>query len=65
MSKTLHQKLAVKTITTPAEHQHVPGFNSPIATNRLEHRIKEQLRNELLSPRPEAIDRLLALSRAL
>jgi hypothetical protein len=64
MNKTLHQKLSDKAIYS----DHFTDFNlNSVVSNgfQLEKKIAEGLNKELLSPRPEAISRLLELSRNL
>lgn len=64
MNRTLHSKLSDKSLyTVPATHLNngdifAPGF-------QLDKKVKEELLKDTLSPRPEAISRLLELSRSL
>lgn len=65
MNKTLHQKLSDKAIYL----DQVTDLNllNAVTGNgfQLEKKIAEGLNKELLSPRPEAISRLLEMSRSL
>ncbi len=64
MNKTLHQKLSDKAIYI----DQVTDLNFHSLTGdsfHLEQKLKDGLQKELLSPRPEAVSRLLELSRSL
>lgn len=64
MNKTLHQKLSDKAIYS--DHITDLDLNSVVSNGfYLEKKIAEGLKKELLSPRPQAISRLLELSRNL
>ncbi len=64
MNKTLHQKLSDKAIYLDQVTD--LNLNSVVGNGfQLEKKIAEGLNKELLSPRPEAISRLLEMSRNL
>jgi hypothetical protein len=65
MNKTVHQKLTDKYQYT---HAAQVGFSCPddvIAAFRQERKMLKQAAQDLLSPRPEAISRILEMSRAM
>lgn len=63
MNKTLHQKLSDKTIYAVSDLLRSPEMLFP--QHQLEKEIARELNADLLSPRPEAISRLLEMSRAV
>lgn len=63
MNKTIHKKLTAKQITT---HTTQPVWDDELfATIRDERKILDSLSKEMLSPRQEALDRLLALAKKI
>jgi hypothetical protein len=63
MNKTIHKKLTAKQIQTQSAN---PIWDDELfATIRDERKILESLSKEMLSPRQEALDRLLALAKKI
>jgi hypothetical protein len=65
MNKTLHQKLSGNNQYAPATHVLESGYDEVILGFRQETKMLRQAAKELLSPRSEAIARLLELSRSI
>ncbi|MBC7553691.1 MAG: hypothetical protein H7257_06900 [Taibaiella sp.] len=65
MDKTLHQKLINKYHYAHTGLACEMGIDDIFAGLRQEMKIVEQAANDLLSPRPEAIARIMELSRAV
>lgn len=63
MNKTLHQKLSDK--TNYAISDLLRSEHPLLPQHQLEKEIARELKTDLLSPRPEAINRLLEMSRAI
>ncbi len=65
MNKTIHQKLANK-----INYTHPAGYSTSYADDfhaglELELKMLQHAAKDLLSPRPEAVNRLMQLSRSL
>lgn len=64
MNKTLHQKLSDKT-QYPGQPAARDGYEEVLTIFHLEKKVAHDLGKDLLSPRPQAVSRLLDLSRSL
>ncbi len=65
MNKTVHQKLTNKYSYTHAAEAQLAYVDGVVNPFRQENKMLRQAAQDLLSPRPEAIAKLLELSRSL
>ncbi len=65
MNKTLHQKLTNKYQYTFPSHIDLAGIDDFISGFATEQQILKEAAKDLLSPRPEAINKILEMSRAI
>lgn len=65
MNKTLHQKLTDKNQYTYPSYLDITGTDDLIPGFKLEKKILKEAAKDLLSPRPEAVNRILEMSRRM
>ncbi len=65
MNKTLHQKLTNKYQYAQLSNSGILNSGNLCANVKGEMQLAHELSNDMLSPRPEAISRILKMSRTL